>query len=81
MFQFERKVNNSLSFYIIPCGGGAVDATLKYNTKKSKKKIRRLGVIQINEPSINMKYHLKVLANNRYEFSRASGVKVRFTVM
>lgn len=48
---------------------------------RSKKKIRRLGIIQVKEPSVNSKYHIKILSQNRYDFSKASGVKVSFILI
>ncbi|GJQ73646.1 hypothetical protein Trydic_g13988 [Trypoxylus dichotomus] len=78
-YKLEKRVNNTLTFLVVPCGGGVVDVTLKYNVNRSKKKIRRLGVILVKEPAVNVKYHLKVLVNNRYEFTKASGVKVLAT--
>ncbi|KAK9693313.1 Neuron-derived Neurotrophic Factor C-terminal [Popillia japonica] len=78
-YKSEKRINSTLTFLIIPCGGGAVDVTLKYNVNRSKKKIRRLGIIQVKEPSVNSKYHIKILSQNRYDFSKASGVKILAT--
>ncbi|KAI4456176.1 neuron-derived neurotrophic factor [Holotrichia oblita] len=78
-YKSEKRINSTLTFLIIPCGGGAVDVTLKYNVNRSKKKIRRLGIIQVKESPVNLKYHIKVLSQNRYEFNKASGVKILAT--